>query len=206
MHVLVVLVNLRCISFTSETGQALLEYIDPQGFVTSDENINSQVELMSVDQQGVGHVSRDDRGVVNIDIVDIIHDIDTLALTRVCRLNDPHVLLRVMLLQLLVVRVEVAEFVWEDIGIRDKIEVSLAILLLHSDHVVAEAIFPGDLIALGEMIDLLVLIETFVDITFAATRAPQHVPLMALSVTETVVLEHGTEKFVVEAKHLIKEL
>jgi hypothetical protein len=47
---------------------------------------------MPVDEEGVGHVARDHRGVVDINIVDIVYDIDTLALTGVSWFNNPNIL------------------------------------------------------------------------------------------------------------------
>lgn len=67
---------------------------------------------MSVDKKGICDVSRDDRGVIHIHIIDVVHDVDTLTLAGIRWLDDPNILLRVMLLQLLVMSIEVSKFIW----------------------------------------------------------------------------------------------
>ena len=73
-----------------------------------------------------------------------------------------------MLLELLVVLVEFTEFIGKNIGIRDKVKVLLAVSFLHSNDVEAKSVLSGDFVTLREMIDLLVLVESFVKITLAA--------------------------------------
>lgn len=133
---------------------------------------------MPIDQQWVRDVPRYDRSVIHVHIVNVIHYVYALALARVGRLHDPHVLLRVVLLQLLIVRVEVPELVREDVGVGHKVKVLLAVLLLHADHVKTEAVLPGDLVALWEVVDLLVLVEALVEVALARAGAPKDIPLM----------------------------
>jgi len=73
-----------------------------------------------------------------------------------------------MLLQLLVMCIKITEFIWKNVGIRNKVKVSLAKFLLHADHIIAQAVFYGDFVALRDVIDLLVLIQAFIEIAFAA--------------------------------------
>lgn len=73
-----------------------------------------------------------------------------------------------MLLQLLVMGIEVSEFVWEDIGVRHEVEVLFPESLLHANHVETETVLPRDLIALWEMVDLLILVQSFIDVGFTA--------------------------------------
>lgn len=73
-----------------------------------------------------------------------------------------------MLFKLLVVRIEVTKFVWQDVSVRYKVKVCLAKFLLHADHIVAEPILSRYFVALREMIDLLELIQTFIKIALAA--------------------------------------
>jgi hypothetical protein len=54
------------------------------------------------------------------------------------------------------VGVKVCEFVWEDIGIRDNIEIVFSKALLHLDDVEAESIFSGQFIRLGEVVNFLI--------------------------------------------------
>ena len=83
-----------------------------------------------------------------------------------------------MLFQLLVVSVEVTEFVREDVSVGHEVEVLLAELLLHPHHVEAESIFPGYLVALREVVDLLVLIEALIEVRFTIGSAPEDIPFM----------------------------
>lgn len=113
---------------------------------------------MSVNEEWICDVSRNDRSIIDIDIVDIVHDVDTFTLAGISRLDDPYILLRIMLLQLLVMSIKVAEFIWKNVGIRYEVEVAFTELFLHSDHIIAQPVLPSDLIALREMIDFLELI------------------------------------------------
>jgi len=63
-----------------------------------------------------------------------------------------------VLLQLLVVLVKLSEFVRQDVSVGHKVEVLLAVLLLHSNHVEAQSIFPRNFMRLREVVDLLVLV------------------------------------------------
>jgi hypothetical protein len=63
-----------------------------------------------------------------------------------------------MLPQLLIVSIELPKLIRQDISVRHKVEVVLAVLLLQTDHVAAESVFAGDLVALRKVVDLLVLI------------------------------------------------
>lgn len=93
MHVLVVLVYLRGIGFGSESSQTLLKYVDSQWFITSHEHVDPKIKLVAVDQKWVGDISGDDRRIVNVDIINVIDNVDSLTLAGVCRLYYPHVLL-----------------------------------------------------------------------------------------------------------------
>ena len=77
-----------------------------------------------------------------------------------------------MLLQFLVVGIEITEFIWEDIGVRDEIEGCLPKFLLHADHVVAETVLSGDFIGLREVVDFLELVQSLIKIALARGRAP----------------------------------
>lgn len=127
---------------------------------------------MSIDQERVSNVPRNDRSIINIDIINVIYYINALALTRVGWLDDPNILLRVVLLKLLIVSVEVTELIREDVGVRNEVKVLFAEFLLHTDHVKTKTIFSCYFVALREVIDFLVFVETFVEITLARTRAP----------------------------------
>ena len=78
--------------------------------------------------------------------------------------------------------------------------------LLHSDDVEAEPVFPCDFMTLREVVDLLVLVQAFVQVALAAGGAPQNVPLMGLGGRESCSLKDRADQFVVEAEHLIEQL
>lgn len=93
MHVFIGFVDLRSVSLRSESSQTFLENVETHWLVTGDQNINSQIELVSVDEQGISNIPRDDRQLVNINIVDVINELDSSSLSGIGRLNDPNVLL-----------------------------------------------------------------------------------------------------------------
>ena len=105
-------------------------------------------------------------------------------------LDDPDVLLAVMLLQLLVVLIELSELIRQDVCIRRKVVMLFAILLLHPHYVEAKPVLPGDLMTLREMVDLLIFIQALVQIALTAAGGPQDVPLMALSWGKVGKLKH----------------
>jgi hypothetical protein len=158
MHIFVILVNLRSVRLARESRKSLLEDIAAEGLIAGNQDVNSEIELVPIDEERVCDVARDDRGIVHVYIIDIVDDVDALALAGVCWLDDPHVLLAVMLLKFLVVGVEITKLIRQDVGIRDEVEVGFPKFLLHADHVVAETILARDLVALGEVVDLLVLV------------------------------------------------
>lgn len=81
MHILIVFVDLRSICLRCETGKTLLKHIDTQRLITSYKNIDSQIKFMSIDEKGVGDITRDDRSVINVNVIYIVNNIDTFALT-----------------------------------------------------------------------------------------------------------------------------
>jgi hypothetical protein len=67
-------------------------------------------------------------------------------LARIGGLNDPNVLLAFVLLELLVVVVEVAELLGQDVSVRCQIKGRFTELLLHTNEVEAKTIFARNLI------------------------------------------------------------
>jgi hypothetical protein len=55
------------------------------------------------------------------------------------------------------------------------------------------------------MIDLLVFIETLIEVGLAGWWRPEYVPLVGLRVWKTIDFKHWTDKFVVKAQHLIED-
>lgn len=83
-----------------------------------------------------------------------------------------------MLLELLVMLIEFTEFIRKNIGIRNKVKVLFTVSFLHPYNIEAKPILPGNLVTLRKMIDFLILVQSFVQVAFAARRAPKDVPLV----------------------------
>ena len=136
--------------------------VDFHRFVTGNEHIDAQIELVTVNQQWVSNVLADDTSLIDIDIVDIINKVNSSSLTRVCRFHDPDIFLAFVLLEFLVVIVKVTKLIGKNVGVWRKIKCTFAEALLHSDDVEAESVFACDFVRLREVIDFLVLIQAFV--------------------------------------------
>jgi len=78
------------------------------------------------------------------------------------RLYDPRVALGVVLLDLKKVRVELVEFVGQDVSVWNKIVLVGSKLFLSSDVVVAQSIFSRYFVTLREMVNPLVLVQAFI--------------------------------------------
>ena len=96
-----------------------------------------------------------------------------------------------MLLQLLVVVVEVTEFIGEDVGVGTEIKSILTEALLKPHNIEAKSVLPGDFVTLREVIELLVLIQTLILVALAGAGAPEDVPLVRVGRGEAMLLKHG---------------
>jgi hypothetical protein len=65
------------------------------------------------------------------------------------------------------VSIEITKLIWQNVGVWNEVKGSFAELFLHADHVVAETVFPGDLVTLREVVDLLVLIQALIEVALA---------------------------------------
>lgn len=122
---------------------------------------------MAINKQWVRDILRNNAGLIHIHIVDIIHDVNTTALTGIGWLDNPYILLALVLLQFLIVVIEITEFIWQDVGIWTKVKRILAESFLKAYNIEAQTILPGDLVALRKVIDLLILVESFILVTLA---------------------------------------
>ena len=161
---------------------------------------------MTVNQQRIRDVARDHRRFIDIELVKTFNDVDATTLRGVCRLNDPNVTLWLSLAKFCVVGVEVVEFVWQNVGVRNKIILISAKSLLHLDIVVAKSIFSRDLIALWEVIDALEFVQAFVQVAFARTRSPENVPLVRIREIKAVGFEDGSYQLRVTFQELVEHL
>ena len=111
-----------------------------------------------------------------------------------------------MLLQFLIVIVEVAELVRQDVGVGGKVESLLSEAFLKSDDVEAEAVLARDFVRLREVVNLLVLVEALILIALAGGGAPKEVPLVAVCRLESLAFQERANELVVEADHLVQKL
>lgn len=85
--------------------------------------------------------------------------------------------------------VKISVFIGKHIGVRNEIKVLSSIFVLQFNIVIAKSVFPGYFIAGGEVVDLLVLIESFVEVRLARRRGPKDVPLVRFRMFEAIYLE-----------------
>lgn len=158
MHVFIIFIDFRGVSFTRKSRESFLKHVNSQWLIGGYQNINSQIEFMAINKQRVCDVSGDNWKLINIDIIDIVYQRNALPLGRICRLHNPDILLAVVLLQFLVMLIELSELIRENVGIGNKVKVLLSETFLHPNNIKAQSIFSCDFMALGEMVDLLVLV------------------------------------------------
>lgn len=59
-------------------------------------------------------------------------------------------------------RVKVCKLIWQDVGVRNDVELFLPKFLLHLDHIIAQPVFPCEFKRLWEVVDLLSLPKAFI--------------------------------------------
>lgn len=206
MHVLVVLVELGRVLLGGEARQALLVYIHAQWLVARHDHVDPEIELVSVDEERVRDVARNDRSVIDVELLERLNQVDATTARRVCWFDDPHVALRLRLAELQVVLMEVVELIGQDVGLGDEIELQAPEALLHLHVVVAQAVLARDLVALREVIDALELVQAFVEVALARARRPEEVPLVRVCVTEPIMLQNRSHKFGVTLQQFVQHL
>jgi len=68
--------------------------------------------------------------------------------------------------------IELSELIRQNVGIRYKIKMLFPIPFLHPNYVEAQSIFPGNFMALWKMVDLLIFIQTLIQVALTARGAP----------------------------------
>ena len=109
---------------------------------------------------------------------------------RVCWFDNPNIPFWLCLPQLLIVSMEVMEFIRQDVSVRDEIELRSTKTLLHLNIVETKSVFSGDFVTLREVVDALKFVQTLIEITFAGTSRPQDIPLMRIRVIKVVCLQN----------------
>lgn len=101
-------------------------------------------------------------------------------------------------------RMKLVEFLRQHICVRYEVILSAAIFFLRFDKVKTKAVFAGNLVGHGEMVDSLVLIETLVQEGFAGGAAPEDIPLVRICVAEIVGLQQGSHQLGVPVEQLVQ--
>ena len=158
---------------------------------------------MTVDQERICYVSGNDRELVHIHVINVVNKLDTTSLRSISWLHNPNVLLGVMLLELLIMLVKFTKFIWQDVGVWNKVKMLLAKPLLHSYYIKTQSVLSGDFVAHREMINLLVLIKALIEITLTTRGGPQNVPFVRLGRSEVRCLQNRSNEFVIEPKHFV---
>lgn len=89
------------------------------------------------------------------------------------------------------------ELLGQNVRVGDEVVLISPESLLHLDEVVAKPIFSSDFVTLWEVVYLLELVKSFVEVALAGTGRPEHVPLVRVSVAKAVRLEDRPHKLVV---------
>ena len=118
MHVLVLFVYFLGVSFTRKPSQTFLMDVYSQRLVASYAHVDAQVEFVAINEQWVRNILANYWCLVNVYIVYVVDEINSLALTTVGRLYDPNILLAFVLFQLLVMIVKVSELIGQNVCVR----------------------------------------------------------------------------------------
>lgn len=103
MHILVIFVELCCVSLRCESCQTFLVDVDSQRLIASYHHIDSQIKFVAIDEQRIGHVPGNDAELVYVEVVDVIDNVNSSTSARVAWLHDPDISARIRLLQLMIV-------------------------------------------------------------------------------------------------------
>jgi len=82
----------------------------------------------------------------------------------------------------------------EHVCLRYEVKICLAVLFLHTSNVNREPILPSELETVGEMVDLLELVQSLVEVGLALGVGPEDVPVVAVSATEAVYLKEVADE------------
>lgn len=103
-------------------------------------------------------------------------------------------------------RREITIFLRQNVGIRGKVILVTTKLLLKFYIVEAQTVLPSYLVRAWEMVDPLVLVETFVKVSLAAATRPENVPFMRLSEGKAIGFTKAADELGVTLKDLVQHL
>ena len=144
---------------------------------------------MTIDEQWIGDVFRDYAGLVQIDLVYVIYQIDALTLRSSRWFDNPERLSSFLILLFMEEAEEIGELVRQNEGFGDDVEGSPTKFLLHPQNVETQLVLTSDFIAARKMIDFLMFIKPVIDIWLCTAGNPKHIPVMRFSVVEPMSLE-----------------
>lgn len=98
---------------------------------------------------------------------------------------------------------EEVPLVWQAESFGDKVEVLPRKPLLHFANIDREPILSGELATRGEVVNLLVLIQSLVEIVLSLGVRPEHVPVVAVCRDQVVDLEEEADQFGLALQHLV---
>lgn len=91
MHVLVIFIELGCVSLRSKSCKTLFVDVDSQRFVAGHNDIDSEIKFVPIDEEWVCNISGDNRKFIYIQVVYIVYDVDSFTLTGVTWLYNPNI-------------------------------------------------------------------------------------------------------------------
>ena len=204
MHIAGVLVKLRWIWFWSKSSQTFFKDIHPERLIRSNNNVDAQVKLVTIDEKWVCHISWYDWSFVNVELIKRFNDMDAAATRRVCWFDNPDISFWLCLPQFLIMSMEIMEFIRQDVSVRDEIKLRSTKSLLHLYIVETKSVFSGNFVTLWEVVDALEFIQTFIKITFAWTCRPKDIPLVRVCIIEVVCLQNRTDQLCITFKKLVE--
>jgi len=74
----------------------------------------------------------------------------------------------------------IVPLLWQYKGLWDEVEVLSRKSLLHPAHVFSEPVLPSQLQTRWEVVNLLMLVQTFVEVALTLGVRPKHVPIVAI--------------------------
>ena len=98
--------------------------------------------------------------------------------TRVAWLYDPNIAPRIGLLQFLIMAQEVTVLVRQDVCVRHEVKCLAPKLFLHFNIIEAKSVLACYLIRMWEMVEALILVEAFVQVSLTTAASPEEVPLV----------------------------
>jgi len=91
--------------------------------------------------------------------------------------------------------VKVCEFIRQIVSVWNNIKGFLSKFFLQFHDVYAKSILSRKLKTVGKMVYLLILVEIVINVLLVRLTGPQNIPVMSLSLLESIVFQNGPKKF-----------